>query len=93
MISHPVVCLSVCLQLQYRLSTDVIPIAYDLTLRPDLEADSFEGNVKIKLKLGKNIRQFALHKGTDMTITKAEVLGATANENLNLVRIRPRILW
>lgn len=68
--------------MQYRLSEDVVPIAYDLTLRPDLEDDSFEGNVKIKIKLSKNIRQFSLHKGTDMTITKAEVLGATANESL-----------
>lgn len=55
---------------------------YDLTLRPDLEADSFEGNVKIKINVLSNIREFALHKGTDMKILKAEVLGANANYSL-----------
>lgn len=52
---------------------------YDLTLRPDLEADSFQGNVKIKINVLSNLRQFALHKGTDMKILKAEVVGTPTN--------------
>lgn len=55
---------------------------YDLTLRPDLDDDSFEGNVKIKINVLSNIREFALHKGTDMKILKAEVLGAKTNYSL-----------
>lgn len=70
--------------MQYRLSDQVIPIHYDLTLRPDLDADSFEGVVKIKVNVLSNTRQFAIHKGTDMKILKAEVLGA--KQNFELVR-------
>lgn len=71
-----------CLPLQYRLSDQVIPISYDLTLHPDLEADSFEGNVKIKANVLSHTRQFALHKGTDMEIIRAEVLGSKSNHPL-----------
>lgn len=67
---------------QYRLSDQIIPVHYDLTLRPDLEADLFEGNVKIRINVLSNTREFALHKGTDMKILKAEVIGQTRNSAL-----------
>lgn len=72
--------------MQYRLSKHIVPVAYDLTLRPDLDDDSFEGNVKIKIKVGERTRQFAVHKGTDMVIEKAQILASTGD--INLVRIR-----
>lgn len=36
--------------------------------------------MKIQVRVMNNVRQFALHKGTDMKITNAEVLGANSNK-------------
>ena len=44
-----------------RLGSDVVPVEYFITLKPDLEAHTFDGEVTIKLELKKATKEITLH--------------------------------
>ncbi|HXQ60455.1 MAG TPA: M1 family metallopeptidase, partial [Acidimicrobiales bacterium] len=57
----------------YRLPYTVEPQRYDLRLAPDLEAATFEGDVRIEATAHDAVTSIALH-GAELTVTSAEVV-------------------
>lgn len=55
-----------------RLSPDVIPVEYKVTLRPDLEAHTFEGEEIIDIKISKATKTITLHS-KDLNIAVAQL--------------------
>ena len=55
-----------------RLSTDIHPLRYDITLKPDLEAHLFTGSEKISLVLEKPLQTITLHS-KDLEIISATI--------------------
>lgn len=56
-----------------RLPNHISPIKYDLTLKPDLEAFTFEGKELIELKIEKPTKEIILHC-KDITIVTSEII-------------------
>lgn len=56
-----------------RLSTDIVPIEYDLRIRPDLHNFTFEGIETITLSVKKPVAQITLHS-KELEIETAEIL-------------------
>lgn len=56
-----------------RLSTDIVPIEYDLRIRPDLHNFTFEGIETISLSLKKPVTKITLHS-KELEIETAEIL-------------------
>lgn len=57
-----------------RLSKDIIPKEYFITLKPDLEAHTFDGEVKIKVSVKKPTKEITLHS-KDLTILLVKTIG------------------
>lgn len=55
-----------------RLSKDVVPVKYDLTIKPDLESFNFWGKEIIDIVLGKDTKEITLHS-KDIDIETAEI--------------------
>lgn len=56
-----------------RLSKDIIPLSYILDLRPDFEASSFTGKVKINLTWTAEAKAIELHAHYDLQIDETNV--------------------
>lgn len=58
-----------------RLPSHVVPVHYDVTLKPDLEAHTFSGEVVVNLELKKTVKEITLHsKDLDLTTAHAGIL-------------------
>lgn len=62
-----------------RLPTHISPIKYDLKLKPDLEAFTFEGREVIEIKISKPLKEITLHS-KDIKIETAEIIYRGVNE-------------
>ena len=71
----------------YRLPTNVIPSAYDLTLEPDLEAATFTGEVTIQVEVIEPTAEVVLN-AIDLQIDSAEVGGHDAEVTLDAAHER-----
>jgi puromycin-sensitive aminopeptidase len=63
--------------MQVRLSNNIIPLKYRITLKPDLEAFAFEGNETILLDVKKTASQITLH-AKDLAISSAVIETASS---------------
>lgn len=62
-----------------RLSSDIVPIKYDLTIKPDLEAFNFWGKETISIKIKKATNKITLHS-RDIDVETAEIDGKFAKK-------------
>lgn len=56
---------------KYRLSKEVKPIRYQITIRPQFADFTFTGNEDIRIKINQPVKKLTLH-AADLTISKAE---------------------
>jgi len=62
---------------EFRLSKDVTPSHYDLTLKTDLKALTFEGKVEIDLKINKNTSAITFHVNKPLKVHAATLTSSS----------------
>ena len=70
---------------RFRLPPDVRPSVYELHLEPNLEAGTFRGSVRIRVRLERARRELVLH-AADLTIERAAIRVGTED-----FAVRPRV--
>ena len=70
-----------------RLPAHIVPVRYDITLRPDLEAFTFEGKETIHLFLKKAVKNITLHS-KELDIRSAEIVGDAKKESAKEFAVR-----
>ncbi|KAF5277381.1 hypothetical protein FQA39_LY06194 [Lamprigera yunnana] len=70
--------------MSFRLPTDVKPLHYDLTFKPNLQNGTFEGRINITLKILRPRRNIVLHNN-NLTITNVSLVFSNQSQLLTVI--------